>query len=120
MNDSDTNDSEQSGSWLKRLSGGLARTSSSFGGAISDLVSKRKLDADAVEDLESELIRADLGPEVAQRIAAAFSETSARFFFSARRMLHRSMALKKASPSSGNCQATISKTSRSTSEMISV
>jgi fused signal recognition particle receptor len=64
------NDSTQGGSWWKRLSGGLKRTSSSLGSAISDLVSKRKLDAETVEELESELIRADLGPEFAARIAA--------------------------------------------------
>jgi fused signal recognition particle receptor len=68
------NDSTQSGSWWKRLSGGLKRTSSSLGGAISDLVSKRKLDAETVEELESELIRADLGPEFAARIAAVLGE----------------------------------------------
>ena len=68
------NDSTQSGSWWKRLSGGLKRTSSSLGGAIAGLVSKRKLDAAAVDDLESELIRADLGPETATRIAAAFAQ----------------------------------------------
>jgi len=61
-------------SWWKRLSGGLARTSSSLGGAIAGLVTKRKLDADTVEELEHELIRADLGPEFASRIASAFAE----------------------------------------------
>jgi len=65
------NDSKESGSWWKRLSGGLKQTSSSLGGAISDLVSKRKLDAATLEELENELIRADLGPETAGRIAAA-------------------------------------------------
>jgi len=68
------NDSTQSGNWWKRLSGGLKRTSSSLGGAIADLVSKHKIDAAAVEDLENELIRADLGPEAAGRIAAVLSE----------------------------------------------
>jgi fused signal recognition particle receptor len=68
------NDSTQGGSWWKRLSGGLKRTSSSLGSAISDLVSKRKLDAETVEELESELIRADLGPEFAARIAAVLGE----------------------------------------------
>jgi fused signal recognition particle receptor len=66
------NDSTQS--WWKRLSGGLKRTSSALGGAITDLVSKRKLDAASVEELENELIRADLGPEIAGRIASAFGE----------------------------------------------
>jgi fused signal recognition particle receptor len=69
------NDSTQT-SWWKRLSGGLKRTSSSLGEAISSLA-KRRLDASAIEELEHELIRADLGPEFAQRIADAFSE--ARF-----------------------------------------
>ena len=68
------NDSTQGGSWWKRLSGGLKRTSSSLGSAISDLVSKRKLDAETVDELESELIRADLGPEFAARIAAVLGE----------------------------------------------
>jgi len=68
------NDSTQGGSWWKRLSGGLRRTSSSLGSAISDLVSKRKLDAETVEELENELIRADLGPEFAERIAAVLGE----------------------------------------------
>jgi fused signal recognition particle receptor len=58
-------------SWWQRLSGGLKRSSSALGSAISDLVSKRKLDAAALEDLESELIRADLGVEISARIASA-------------------------------------------------
>ena len=61
-------------SWWQRLSGGLKRTSSSIGGAISDLVSKRKLDAATIEELEELLIRADLGVDVAGRIAAAVGE----------------------------------------------
>ena len=61
-------------SWWKRLSSGLKRTSSSLGGAIADLVTKRKLDAAAIEELEHELIRADLGPEFAGRITSALSE----------------------------------------------
>ncbi|MFN3658375.1 MAG: signal recognition particle-docking protein FtsY [Pseudolabrys sp.] len=64
------NDSTQKTSWWKRLSGGLKRTSSQLGSAISDLVSKRKLDATTLEDLEHELIRADLGPAFAERIAS--------------------------------------------------
>lgn len=61
-------------SWWQRLSGGLRRSSSALGTAISDLVSKRKLDAAAVEDLENELIRADLGIETAARITKALTE----------------------------------------------
>ena len=68
------NDSTQGGNWWKRLSGGLRRTSSSLGGAITDLVSKRKLDAQTIEELENELVRADLGPDFAARIAGVLGE----------------------------------------------
>ncbi len=68
------NDSTQGQGWWKRLSGGLKRTSSSLGAAIVDLVTKRKLDAAAVEDLEAELIRADLGPDFAARVAGVLGE----------------------------------------------
>ncbi|MEA2991167.1 MAG: fused signal recognition particle receptor [Alphaproteobacteria bacterium] len=67
-------DSEQKQSWWQRLSSGLKRTSASIGGAISDLVAKRKLDRAMIEELEEVLIRADLGVETAARIAAAIGE----------------------------------------------
>jgi fused signal recognition particle receptor len=73
MNDSDVNESEESASWLKRLGGGLKRTSAALNGAISDL-SKTWLDAGSIEELETQMIRADLGPEVAGRVAVALSE----------------------------------------------
>jgi fused signal recognition particle receptor len=71
------NDSTQGQSWWKRLSSGLKRTSSQLGTAISDLLTKRKLDATTLEDLEHELIRADLGPDFALRIASVIG--SGRF-----------------------------------------
>jgi fused signal recognition particle receptor len=58
-------------SWWRRLSSGLKRTSSSLGTAMSDLVTKRKLDRAMLDDIEDVLLRADLGTEVAARIAAA-------------------------------------------------
>ena len=61
-------------SWWKRLSSGLKRSSTTLGTAISDLVSKRKLDAAAIEDLEADLIRADLGVETAARISKVLAE----------------------------------------------
>jgi fused signal recognition particle receptor len=67
MNDT----AETKPSWWQRLKGGLTRTSSQIGTAISDLVSKRKLDSATIEDLEDLLIRADLGVTVAARIAEA-------------------------------------------------
>jgi fused signal recognition particle receptor len=61
-------------SWWQRLSGGLKRTSSSIGGAVSDLVAKRRLDQTMLDEIEDVLIRADLGVETAARIAAAVGE----------------------------------------------
>ncbi len=58
-------------SWWRRLSGGLKRTSSSLGSAVAGLVTKRKLDRAMLEEIEDVLLRADLGTEVASRIAAA-------------------------------------------------
>src|ERR1700756_4885439 len=58
-------------SWGRRLSNGLKRTSSSLGTAVADLVTKRKLDRAMLDDIEDVLLRADLGTEVAARIADA-------------------------------------------------
>ncbi|HLK82570.1 MAG TPA: signal recognition particle-docking protein FtsY [Xanthobacteraceae bacterium] len=75
MNDSTTQTSGDSRqSWWRRLRGGLSRTSSAITAAITDLISKRKLDAGVVEELEELLIRADFGVDVAGRIAGAVGE----------------------------------------------
>src|SRR3954469_20166807 len=58
-------------SWWRRLSSGLKRTSNSLGSADADLVTKRKLDRAMLDDIEDVLLRADLGTEVAARIADA-------------------------------------------------
>jgi fused signal recognition particle receptor len=70
MNDQST----EKQSWWQRLSGGLKRTSASIGGAVTDLVAKRKLDQAMLDEIEEVLIRADLGVESAARIAAAVGE----------------------------------------------
>jgi fused signal recognition particle receptor len=59
--------------WWQRLKGGLKETSSLLSGAAQDLA-KRRLDEAAIEQLQHELIRADLGPEFAQTIATGFGE----------------------------------------------
>jgi fused signal recognition particle receptor len=61
-------------SWWRRLTEGLSRTSSALTTGISDLFSKRKLDAATLEDLEDILIQADLGLATAARIARAVGE----------------------------------------------
>jgi fused signal recognition particle receptor len=60
--------------WWQRLNRGMRRTSASIGGAISDLVSKRKLDAAMIDAIEEILIRVDLGVDLAGKIAAAVGE----------------------------------------------
>src|SRR5437660_2683328 len=70
MNDQST----EKQSWWQRLSGGLTRTSASIGGAVTDLVAKRRLDQAMLDEIEEVLIRADLGVESAARIAAAVGE----------------------------------------------
>jgi fused signal recognition particle receptor len=71
MSDSAT---ETKAKWWQRLSGGLKRTSSALGGAISDLVSKRKLDAATIEEIKDVLVRADLGLATADRIGDALAQ----------------------------------------------
>jgi len=72
MNDTTT---QTKGNWWQRLTGGLKRTSSALGGAISDLVAKRKLDAGTIAEIKDVLIRADLGPDTADRIGAALGQS---------------------------------------------
>ncbi|MBS9475944.1 signal recognition particle-docking protein FtsY [Ancylobacter radicis] len=70
MNDIPADDAPRPGFW-KRLTQGLTRTASSLSTGITDLFTKRKLDAGTLEDLEDILIRADLGVETSARIAEA-------------------------------------------------
>lgn len=56
-------------SWWARLSEGLSRTSSQLTTGITDLFTKRKLDAATLDDLEDILIQADLGVDTAARVA---------------------------------------------------
>jgi len=69
-----SDDSTTKKNWWRRLSGGLKRTSASIGEAIAGLVSKRKLDATTIGELEDVLIRADLGVDAAAKISAAVGE----------------------------------------------
>jgi len=57
--------------WLRRLRGGLARSSAALSQSLTTVFGKRRLDDDALEELEALLIRADLGPDTAAAIVAA-------------------------------------------------
>ena len=61
-------------SWFARLRLGLSRTSGTLGTGITDIFTKRRLDAAMVEDLEDILIQADLGIDVARRISQAVAK----------------------------------------------
>ncbi len=58
-------------SWLQRLRSGLARSSSALSQSITGVFTKRKLDAETLEELEDILIQADLGVETAAAITDA-------------------------------------------------
>ena len=70
MNDS----TEKKGSWWNRLTGGLKRTSGALGQAISDLVMRGPLSPERIVEIEETLIRADLGVDVAARMATIMGE----------------------------------------------
>jgi fused signal recognition particle receptor len=61
-------------SWWQRLKSGLSRTSSSLTDGIAAVFTKRKLDAETLEELEDVLIQADLGLETASRISKALAK----------------------------------------------
>ncbi|MGO8866609.1 MAG: signal recognition particle-docking protein FtsY [Alphaproteobacteria bacterium] len=54
--------------WLSRLKAGLSRSSSKLGDGIAGILSKRKLDATTLQELEELLIAADLGPAMAAKL----------------------------------------------------
>ena len=62
------NDSKKGG-WLKRLRSGLGRSAKTLSDGIGNVLAKRKLDAEALDELEELLITADLGASVAARLA---------------------------------------------------
>lgn len=63
-------DHSNEGGWLSRLAEGLKKSSQKF----TDVLTKRLLDAKALEELEETLIMADLGPKTAAKIVAEFSK----------------------------------------------
>ncbi|HEX7388943.1 MAG TPA: signal recognition particle-docking protein FtsY [Acidiphilium sp.] len=61
--------------FLSRLKSGLSRSTQKLTTGISGTFTKRKLDDEALEELEDLLIAADLGPAVASRVIKAFRRT---------------------------------------------
>jgi fused signal recognition particle receptor len=60
--------------WFQRLKAGLTKTSAKLSQDIVGIFTKRKLDADTLQELEDSLIEADLGVETAMRITEALAK----------------------------------------------
>ncbi|HZQ14908.1 MAG TPA: signal recognition particle-docking protein FtsY [Pseudolabrys sp.] len=69
-------DNEQQEGWWKRLSGGLGRTSSALGSSIVAALTNKPLTRETLEGLEAELIRADLGTELAGRLVTVLDSST--------------------------------------------
>lgn len=64
----------QKQSFFSRLASGLKRSSSKLGDGVTALFTKRKLDDEALEDLEDLLLTADLGAGPASRVIAKLAK----------------------------------------------
>ena len=70
----DTANDEGAG-WLSRMRQGLSRSSAKLAGGITDLIGKRRLDREALEELEELLIAADLGVATAGHLTEALARS---------------------------------------------
>ena len=61
-------------SWLKKLTEGLKKTSSSAKSKLSGIFIGKKIDADTMESLEEALISSDLGVSASQKIVQEFEK----------------------------------------------
>jgi fused signal recognition particle receptor len=59
---------EESRPWAERLAAGLARSREKLAGALGGVFTRRKLDAETLEELESALITADVGIAATQHL----------------------------------------------------
>lgn len=66
-------DHSDEGGWLSRLTKGLSKSTNKISQNLTDLVTKKKLDQETLDELEDVLISADLGPQTAARIIEEFS-----------------------------------------------
>lgn len=66
---------EEPRGFFARLKAGLSRSTQKLTEGITGLFTKRKLDDEALEELEETLITADLGVSAARRIVAGFRKT---------------------------------------------
>ena len=62
-------------SWWQRLKGGLSKSTSQLTAGITQLFTHRKLDQQALDELEEVLIAGDLGPVTAAKLVEEFGRT---------------------------------------------
>jgi len=67
-------DHSDEGGWLSRLTTGLSKSTNKITTGISDVLTRKKLDQDALDALEDVLIAADLGPKTAAKVIENFSK----------------------------------------------
>ncbi|MGO1119602.1 signal recognition particle-docking protein FtsY [Rhodovibrionaceae bacterium A322] len=67
--------SESKVGWLSRLKAGLTRSSSKISDGITGIFTKRKLDDEALEELEELLITSDLGVTTAAKLTGELART---------------------------------------------
>ena len=60
--------------WLAKLGLGLKKSSQKISGGISDIFTKKRIDAETLAELEDLLISADMGVKASAKIAAAFGK----------------------------------------------
>lgn len=72
--------SEQTrGSWLERVKAGLSRTSHQFGSGLANIfLGKKEIDDELLEDIETQLLMADVGMEATTRIVDTLTEQVSR------------------------------------------
>jgi len=70
----DLRDHSDEGGWLSRMTRGLSKSTGKLGQGIADILTKKKLDQNALDDLEDILITADLGPGVARQLVQDLSD----------------------------------------------
>ena len=61
-------------SWLGRLRDGLTQSTTQLTGSITSALSRRRLDSEALEQLEEALIMSDLGPAPAAKLTAELAQ----------------------------------------------
>jgi fused signal recognition particle receptor len=66
---------EPKGGWFSRLKAGLSRTTAKLTESITAVFKQRRLDDEALEELEETLISADLGVAASRRIVEGFRKT---------------------------------------------